>query len=52
MTTTGQTWSKEEKDARTRALTASAPAPQLLFYRPSMKSTEPLFVKLRLQYRK
>ena len=52
MTTTGQTWSKEEKDATTRALTASAPAPQLLFYRPSVKPTEPMFVKLRLQYRK
>jgi hypothetical protein len=52
MTTTGQTWSREEKDARTRALTASAPAPQLLFYRPSVKPTEPMFVKLRLQYRK
>ena len=52
MTTTGQTWTKEEKDAPTRALTASAPAPQLLFYRPSAKPTEPMFVKLRLQYRK
>jgi Domain of unknown function (DUF4384) len=52
MTTVGQTWSREEKDARTRALTASAPAPQLLFYRPSVKPTEPMFVKLRLQYRK
>jgi hypothetical protein len=52
MTTAGQTWTKEEKDARTRALTASAPSPQLLFYRPSMKSTEPMFLKLRLQYRK
>jgi len=52
MSTIGQTWTKEEKDARTRALTASAPAPQLLFYRPGMKPTEPIFVKLRLQYRK
>ncbi len=52
MSTTGQTWTKEEKNATTRALTASAPAPQLLFYRPSVKSTEPMFVKLRLQYRK
>lgn len=50
MTTTGQTWSKEEKNARTRALTASAPAPQLLFYRPSAKPTDPMFVKLRLAY--
>ena len=52
MSTTGQTWTKEEKDATTRALTASAPAPQLLFYRPSLKPTEPMYVKLRLQYRR
>ena len=52
MLTTGQAWTKQEKDATTRALTASAPAPQLLFYRPSMKPTESMFVKLRLQYRK
>jgi hypothetical protein len=52
MSTTGQTWTKEEKDATTRALTASAPAPQLLFYRSSVKPTEPMFVKLRLQYRR
>ncbi|HEX3253956.1 MAG TPA: hypothetical protein VHS05_31265 [Pyrinomonadaceae bacterium] len=52
MSTTGQAWTREEKDATTRALTASAPAPQLLFYRPSIKSTEPMFVKLRLQYRR
>src|SRR5205085_1812404 len=52
MSTAGQTWTKEEKDANTRALTASAPAPQLLFYRPSLKSTEPIFVKLKLNYRK
>ena len=52
MTTAGQTWTKEEKDARTRALTATAPSPQLVFYRPSVKSTEPMFVKLRLNYRR
>jgi hypothetical protein len=52
MATTGQAWTKEEKDSNTRALTATAPAPQLLFYRPMLKSTEPLFVKLRLQYRR
>ena len=52
METTGQAWTKAEKEAQTRALTASAPAPQLLFYRPSVKRTEPMFVKLRLQYRK
>ena len=52
MTTQGQTWTREEKNANTRALTASAPAPQLLFYRPSVKATEPMFVKLRLNYRR
>ena len=52
MTTQGQTWTKEEKDSNTRALTASAPAPQLLFYRPSVKPAEPMFVKLRLNYRR
>lgn len=52
MSTAGQAWTMEEKNAGTRALTASAPAPQLLFYRPSAKPTEPIFVKLKLQYRK
>lgn len=52
MSTVGQTWTKEEKESRTRALTSTAPAPQLLFYRPSLKSTDSMFVKLRLSYRK
>lgn len=52
MTTVGQAWTKDEKDARTRALTTNAPAPQLVFYRPGAKSTEPMFVKLKLRYRK
>ena len=52
MTTVGQAWTKDEKEARTRALTSSAPAPQLVFYRPGVKPTEPMFVKLKLQYRK
>lgn len=52
MSTTGQAWTKAEKDSNTRALTASAPAPQLLFYRPSVKPGEPMLVKLRLQYRR
>ena len=51
MEAVGQTWTREEKDAAgTRALTASAPAPQMLFYRP--KSSEAMLVKLRLSYRK
>jgi hypothetical protein len=52
MATIGQTWTKDEKEARTRALTTSAPAPHLVFYSPSAKSTEPLFVKLKLSYRR
>ena len=52
MTTVGQTWTRDEKEARTRALTTTAPAPQLVFYRPGAKSTEPMFVKLKLSYRK
>ena len=52
MSTTGQAWTKAEKNSNTRALTASAPAPQLLFYRPSVKPGEPMLVKLRLQYRR
>ena len=52
MTTVGQTWTRDEKEARTRALTNSAPAPQLVFYRPGAKKTEPMLVKLKLSYRK
>ncbi|HET8781882.1 MAG TPA: hypothetical protein VFM63_05670, partial [Pyrinomonadaceae bacterium] len=54
MENVGQTWTREEKDAgtSTRALTASAPAPQMLFYRPSLKTNDAMFVKLRLSYRK
>lgn len=53
MESVGQTWTRAEKDAgalNTRALTATAPAPQMLFYRP--KSNEAIFVKLRLSYRR
>lgn len=53
MESVGQTWTREEKDAGamdTRALTARAPAPQMLFYRP--KSNEAIYVKLRLSYRR
>ena len=52
MSTTGQAWTREEKDSTTRALTASAPPPHLVFYRPMVKPSEPLFVKLKLQYRR
>ena len=53
MESVGQTWTKVERDAaatNTRALTASAPPPHMLFYRP--RSSEAMFVKLRLSYRK
>lgn len=49
----GQVWTKDEKDAGaadTRALTANAPAPQLLFYRASAKPAEPVMVKVHLWY--
>lgn len=50
--TAGQAWTKEERDAAgTRAMTASSPAPQLVFYRAAAKSSQPLFVKLQLWYR-
>lgn len=52
MATTGQAWTKDEKEATTRALTAGSPPPQLLFYRPNLKPGEPMLVKLRLQYRR
>jgi hypothetical protein len=53
MESIGQAWTKDEKDAgaaNTRALTASSPAPQMLFYRP--RSNEAILVKLRLSYRR
>lgn len=53
MESVGQSWTREEKDAgaiNTRSLTARAPAPQMLFYRP--KSNEAIYVKLRLSYRR
>jgi hypothetical protein len=49
----GQAWTKEEKDAgaaNTRALTAQAPAPHLLFYRAGAKPNEPVMVKVHLWY--
>ncbi len=52
MPTAGQAWTRVEKESRTRALMPSAPAPQLVFYRPGAKSTEPMFVKLKLSYRR
>jgi len=49
-----QAWTKEEKEAADGAhlLTANAPRPQTLFYRPQAKSSEPLLVKVELKYRR
>jgi hypothetical protein len=50
--TAGQAWTKEERDAAgTRALTASGPAPQLVFYRAAARANQPLFVRMHLWYR-
>ena len=49
----GKTWSKEEKAAGgdpTKALTSQSPAPQVLYYRPNARSTEPVLIKVRLRY--
>jgi hypothetical protein len=49
----GQVWTKEEKEAGAsgaRLLNASAPGPQTLYYRPGVKTDEPLLITVRLQY--
>lgn len=51
----GKVWTKEEKEAGAsgaRLLKASAPGPQTLYYRPGVKSDEPLLINVRLQYRR
>lgn len=51
----GKVWTKEEKEAGAsgaRLLNASAPGPQTLYYRPGLKSDEPLLIKVQLQYRR
>ncbi len=56
----GKPWTKEEKLAgaspgsasvKSGLLNASAPAPQLIYYRPNAKASEPLLVKVQLRYR-
>ncbi len=47
-------WTKEEKEAgagTARLLNAHAPGPQTLYYRPALKSDQPLLIKVQLQYR-
>lgn len=49
----GRAWTREEKQAgadATKTLTADAPGPQRLYYRPRAKPDEPLLVKVKLQY--
>jgi hypothetical protein len=51
----GKVWTKEEKEAgasAARLLKAVAPKPQTLYYRPGVKSDEPLLIKVQLQYRR
>ncbi|MET0645605.1 MAG: DUF4384 domain-containing protein [Pyrinomonadaceae bacterium] len=51
----GKGWTKEEKEAGASGahlLKASAPGPQTLYYRPGIKSDEPLLINVRLQYRR
>jgi hypothetical protein len=49
----GKAWTKEEKQAGASAtvLNAHAAAPQVVYYRPSATSTEPMLVKVQLRYR-
>jgi hypothetical protein len=49
----GKTWSKEEKEAgadMARVLKPDAPAPQILYYQPNTKASQPILVKVRLRY--
>lgn len=49
----GTAWTKQEKDAGadgTRAMTAAAPAPQTVFYRPGVGSKDPVLITVQLQY--
>ncbi len=59
----GKAWTKEEKEAANGSaslktgsngpmvLNAHAPAPQLVYYRPNAKVSEPMLVKVQLRYR-
>ncbi len=49
----GKTWTKQEKEAgadATRSLTDNEPAPQTIYYRPGASSTQPVLVKVGIQY--
>ena len=48
-------WTKAEKEAgasTARLLNAHAPNPQAVYYRPGLKSDQPLLIKVQLQYRR
>ena len=50
----GKAWTREEKEAGgagSDVLNAHAPSPQVIYYRPKAKSTEPMLVKVHLRYR-
>lgn len=52
---TAGVWTKEEKEAgasTARLLNAHAPNPQAVYYRPGLKSDQPLLIKVQLQYRR
>lgn len=49
----GKAWSKEEKEAGSdvaRLLKSNSPAPQVIYYQPNTRVSEPILVKVRLRY--
>jgi hypothetical protein len=50
----GKPWTREEKQAAagngSAVLNAHAPSPQVVYYRPQSKVTEPIMVKVQLRY--
>lgn len=49
----GKPWTKQEKEAGadgTRSMKQAEPAPQTLYYRPGATRTDPVLIKLQLQY--
>jgi hypothetical protein len=50
----GKAWTKDEKNAGSASgvvLDNHAPAPQVVYYRPNLKSSEPMLVRVELRYR-
>jgi hypothetical protein len=49
----GKPWTKQEKEAGadgTRSMKQTEPAPQTLYYRPGASRTDPVLIKVQLQY--